>query len=96
MVTSDLPSHTIAPELDDTNAAKALRADALATGEDRSKGAAVTTDIVGVYVAYLIAIGFMPPPPLATKADKEIPNIVIGVEQRDALAKLEGRGKVGS
>ncbi|KAI9690861.1 MAG: putative NRPS-like protein biosynthetic cluster [Bathelium mastoideum] len=96
MVTSDLPAHTLAPELDDQNAAKALRADAIATGEDRSKGAAVTADTVGMYLAYLIALGFMPPPPPAAEAQRKLPNVTIGKEQREALAGLEGRGKVGS
>ena len=96
MVTSDLPAHTVAPELDDRNATAALRADAVATGEDRSKGAAVTVDTIGVYLAYLIALDFMPAPAATSAAQKKLPNVTIEKDQREALAKLEGRGKVGS
>ena len=96
MVTSDLPAHTLAPELDDSNATAALHADASATSEDRSKGAAVTSDTIGMYLAYLIALGFMPAPPAAAKADKKLPIVKIDDEQRMALTKLEGRGKVNS
>lgn len=96
MVTSDLPGHTIAPELDDSNATTALHADAAAIGEDHSKGAGVTTDTIGVYLAYLIALGFMSAPPASSGAEKKLPIITISNEQREALTKLEGRGKVGS
>ncbi|KZM18946.1 L-2-aminoadipate reductase [Ascochyta rabiei] len=61
-VTGDLPSDTKAPEMDDRNATKALKADAQWTGQDWSAGGAVTEDTVGVYLSYLIDLGFMPPP----------------------------------
>ncbi|KAI9707850.1 MAG: large subunit of alpha-aminoadipate reductase [Bogoriella megaspora] len=92
MVTSDLPGATIAPDMDDANATKALRADTDDTGEDRSAGAAVTTETIGVYLAYLIELGFVPPP---TKASGKLPEVTISKEQREMLGRLEGRGKLG-
>lgn len=92
-VTGDLPANTIAPELDDTNAAKALRADVERTGEDRSAGAAVTEETLGVYLAWLVAEGFMPLPPEGGNG-KPLPNVKITGEQREAMKKAGGRGKV--
>lgn len=61
-VTGDLPADTKAPELDDVNAATSLKKDEAWTGQDWSAGGAVTEDIVGVYISYLIELGFMPKP----------------------------------
>ncbi len=61
-VTGDLPTDTKAPELDDRNAAEALKKDQAWTGQDWSKGSGVTEDTVGVYISYLIELGFMPKP----------------------------------
>lgn len=61
-VTGDLPADTKAPELDDRNAATALKKDEAWTGQDWSAGGAVTEDTVGVYISYLIELGFMPKP----------------------------------
>lgn len=61
-VTGDLPADTKAPEMDDRNAAAALKKDITWTGEDWSAGGAVTEETVGVYISYLIDLGFMPKP----------------------------------
>lgn len=61
-VTGDLPGDTKAPELDDKNATEALKRDQAWTGEDWSSGGAVTEDTVGVYISYLIELGFMGKP----------------------------------
>lgn len=90
MVTGDLPASTKAPELDDRNAAAALRADKTRTGEDLSGGGAVTEDTVGTYLAYLIARGFLPKP--TKQGRKSLPSIHIGKEQLQALEKVGGRG----
>jgi L-2-aminoadipate reductase len=45
------------------NARKALYADCEPTGEDVSASTGVTEATVGLYLAYLVAIGFLPPPP---------------------------------
>ncbi|KIW44701.1 L-aminoadipate-semialdehyde dehydrogenase [Exophiala oligosperma] len=93
-VANDLPSNTRAPELDDSNAEKSLYADASKwTGEDVSAGAGVTKTEIGKYLAYLVEIGFLPPPTNVTSGDvKRLPQIKIGPEQRAALASVGGRG----
>ena len=62
MAVYDMPNSTKAPELDDSNAISALKADSRWTGEDLSLGSAVTVDMVGLYLSYLVTIGFMPSP----------------------------------
>lgn len=89
-VANDLPSNTRAPELDDANAEKALYADKEWTGEDVSEGSGVTKKTIGVYLAYLVAIGFLPTP---TKAPlKALPRVEITSAQKEALVKVGGRG----
>ncbi|KAJ4541436.1 large subunit of alpha-aminoadipate reductase [Exophiala dermatitidis] len=65
-VANDLPSNTRAPELDDRNAEAALYADSQWTKVDASEGAGVTKNTIGLYLAYLVEIGFLPPPPTAS------------------------------
>jgi L-aminoadipate-semialdehyde dehydrogenase len=62
-VVGDLPSDSIAPELDDANAAAVLRAYG-AHGNDSNPlaGNAVHVDTIGTYLAYLNAVGFLPTP----------------------------------
>ncbi|KAK4993183.1 large subunit of alpha-aminoadipate reductase [Elasticomyces elasticus] len=90
MVTSDMPANTKAPELDDSNAAAALRADNQRTGQDLSAGGAVTEATVGIYLSYLIQRGFMPSPP--TKGRKVLPHISLSEAQIKALEGIGGRG----
>ena len=90
MVTSDLPTSTKAPELDDSNATALLAIDAQATGEDVSSGAAVTEDTVGVYLSFLVATGFLRPP--HRKGSKALPNMTLSEEQQEDLATVGGRG----
>lgn len=89
-VTGDLPAGTIAPELDDSNAATALRADADWTGEDVSGGSAVTPETMGLYLSYLVAVGFLPAP--EGGRGKPLPEVKLGGEQRAALGGVGGRG----
>ncbi|KAL1959532.1 hypothetical protein VTO42DRAFT_1977 [Malbranchea cinnamomea] len=89
-VTADLPSNTKAPELDDTNAAAALRADAQWSGIDASAGTGVTEELMGIYLAYLVAIGFLPAP--TDKAEKPLPPINLSDAQKAALSNVGGRG----
>ncbi|CAD0038605.1 unnamed protein product [Aureobasidium pullulans] len=90
MVTGDLPGSTKAPELDDRNSAAALKADAARSGQDFSAGSAVTEDIVGQYLSFLIARGFMPKP--TKKGNKTLPESKITQEQIEALDRVGGRG----
>lgn len=88
-VTGDLPSDTKAPELDDRNAAKALKADAEWTGQDWSAGGAVTEETVGVYVSYLVELGFMPKP--EGKGSLELPQAKMTESMKEGMGKVGGR-----
>jgi L-aminoadipate-semialdehyde dehydrogenase len=92
-VLNDLPSGTKAPELDDSNAVISLRKDARWTKEDWSQGSGVSVKIMGVYIAYLIAIGFLPPP--QGKGERELPKIIMSEEARQSLNSIGGRGGIG-
>lgn len=89
-VTADLPSNTKAPELDDTNAAAALLADAAWSGIDASAGAGVTEELVGLYASYLVQIGFLPAPTIA--GARPLPTAQLSEEQRKTLLSIGGRG----
>ncbi|EXJ95300.1 L-aminoadipate-semialdehyde dehydrogenase large subunit [Capronia coronata CBS 617.96] len=93
-VANDLPSNTRAPELDDRNAEKALYEDSEWTKVDVSEGSGVTKNTVGLYLAYLVEIGFLPPPNAVAQdgAVKRLPRVSISEEQRKALASVGGRG----
>jgi L-aminoadipate-semialdehyde dehydrogenase len=89
-VTADLPSNTKAPELDDVNAAAALRADAAWSGVDASAGAGVTEELVGLYASYLFQTGFLPAPTIA--GARPLPPVQISDEQKKTLLNVGGRG----
>ncbi|TKA82073.1 hypothetical protein B0A55_01519 [Friedmanniomyces simplex] len=106
MVTGDLPEATKAPVLDDRNAQRALETDAkdLATKSslksDGSGGRSVvytpqgvTKEAIGVYLAFLVARGFMPKP--EGKGDA-LPKVELSGEQAGALDRVGGRGGGGS
>lgn len=61
-VLDNLPQDTKAPELDDENAVKALKADITLSGEDVSSGKGVVDKELGLYISYLVKIGFLPAP----------------------------------
>lgn len=92
-VTADLPSDTKAPELDDVNAAAALRADAAWSGVDASAGAGVTEELVGLYASYLVAVGFLPGPASSQSANsRPLPAARLSEDQKKALQSVGGRG----
>lgn len=88
--TTDLPADTIAPELEDTNATTALRADKAFTGEDLSAGGCVDEEIMGRYISYLAGVGFLPQP--EGKGKERLPEAQISQAQKDALLRVGGRG----
>lgn len=93
-VTGNLPADSIAPELDDANAAAVLRAydgDAAPADRDPLADNVVDLDAIGMYVAYLVAIGFLPAPPAA--GQRALPSCGLAPERVEALANLGGRGK---
>ena len=89
-VTADLPTSTQAPELDDTNTAQALKRDVRWTGEDVSQGSAVTVELLGLYMAYLRAIDFIPSPSM--QECRPLPSLTLTAGQQQALRKVGGRG----
>ena len=91
-VTADLPADTKAPELDDTHAAAALRADAAWSGIDASAGAGVTEELVGLYASYLLAVGFLPAPTVSSKDTRPLPEARLSEDQKKALLSVGGRG----
>lgn len=91
-VTSDLPSNTKAPELDNTNAVTVLRRDAqVSRTQDFSAGVSVTEEVMGVYLAYLVGVGYLPPPSEHSGV-RSLPGVQITTEQKGALSKVGGRG----
>lgn len=101
-VNQDLPTNTQAPELDDAHAEASLYKDAEWTGEDVSAGSGVTKNTVGVYLAYLCAVGFLPPPKgrdavghqRMPSSIKMLPRVRVSEEQKQALANVGGRGAI--
>ena len=91
-VTNDLPANTKASELDDRNAVSVLKADAEWTGEDLSGGSAVTKELVGRYLKYLVITNFLEPPPEGQ--GEKLPDIVLTESQKEAQAHFGGRGGV--
>ena len=94
-VVNDLPSNTRAPELDDTNAEAVLYDDSKWTGEDVSEGSAVTKNTIGLYLAYLVSIGFLPRPDLDKHINgitKALPRVKVTEDQKSHLVNVGGRG----
>ena len=91
-VANDLPSNTRAPELDDRNAEEALYKDIEWTGEDVSEGKGVTKHIIGVYLAYLVSIGYLPKPNGKGARHRRLPTRDVTAMQKEALGSVGGRG----
>ena len=74
-VMGDLPANTITPELDDANATAALRLyDKQAMSQECSVAAnAVSAQTLGMYLAYLVAVGFLPAP--VEKGECKLPSL---------------------
>ncbi|KAI0464644.1 large subunit of alpha-aminoadipate reductase [Komagataella kurtzmanii] len=87
-VLDNLPQDTKAPELDDKNAKDILSGDTRWTGYDGSKGRGVDSAQTGIYIAYLIKIGFLPPP--SKEGKKPLPEIEISEESLNLIK--EGAG----
>jgi L-aminoadipate-semialdehyde dehydrogenase len=88
-VTGDLPADTKAPELNDANAAESLKKDQAWTSQDWSAGGAVTEETVGVYISYLIELGFMPKP--EEKGIKELVMSKLTDAMREGMKLVGGR-----
>ncbi|SCV04369.1 LANO_0G09780g1_1 [Lachancea nothofagi CBS 11611] len=92
MVLDNLPENSKAPELDDSNAVFSLKRDAQWTGEDVSSGKGGTREQIGIYIAFLNRVGFLPPPP--QKGALPLPEIKLSDKQVELVAS--GAGARGS
>ncbi|KAH0543946.1 large subunit of alpha-aminoadipate reductase [Glutinoglossum americanum] len=91
--TADLPSSTIAPELDDTNASIAFASDAAWTHDEGNwRIWGVDEETLGIYLAYLIKVGFMPAP--TERKGKALPPVELQEGQKEALSIVGGRGSL--
>jgi L-2-aminoadipate reductase len=90
-VVRDLPADTVAPELDDANAAQALRLYDRKADSERGPlaGSAVSIQSLGMYLAYLVAIRFLPAP--SNKGDCELPSLDGGRLEALAAGRVGGR-----
>lgn len=88
--TTDLPADTIAPEMADANATRALVSDTAFTSEDLSAGGCVDEEIMGKYLAYLAGIGFLALP--EGQGKERLPAAQITADQKAALLRVGGRG----
>jgi L-aminoadipate-semialdehyde dehydrogenase len=87
---TDLPATTRAPELDDRNAVKILKADAENwTGIDESAGHGITRENVGRYLRYLTEIKFVSGP---SGTGRPLPEVNLSAVQMQAVGALGGRG----
>ena len=87
-VVGDLSGGTVAPELEDGNAAAAMAR--YMGGGDVLGGNCVGVDTIGVYVGYLVALGFLPGP--GGRGEREVP--VVG-RVGAGVGTLGGRGGRG-
>lgn len=89
LVTSDFPASTTPRYLDDKNARRVLEA-----SESAPVPRCVDAKLVGLYLSYLIKIGFTTAP--LSSSSSSLPSISIDEEQMKALGQLGGRGKIGT
>ncbi|VEU23937.1 DEKNAAC105296 [Brettanomyces naardenensis] len=90
-VLGSLPEDTRAPELDDSNAVEALKDDVKwnSDGVDYSRGAGVTFKLMGVYISYLIKIGFLPKP--SKKGEFDLPEVEVSEESLELIRSGAGK-----
>ena len=90
-VTDNLPRDTETRPLDDTNTRSVLRADDPSYNfEEKSR---VTEETVGLYLAFMVAIGFIKPPTGGgEKSKRELPHVYIGERQKRLLEKVGRSG----
>ncbi|KAI4239960.1 MAG: hypothetical protein L6R40_005391 [Gallowayella cf. fulva] len=82
--TASLPNQTLAPLLSTTNTTTALNHDSSPSAVYPS----VTPDTIGLYIAYLVRVGFLPPPP--GEGGKALPVVDVG---EGTMARGRGRGR---
>ena len=81
-VLDDLPTSTKAPELDDSNTS------ALLDPHPSDTPSTVSDDLMGLYLAWLVGAGFLPPPSLQQKK-KDLPTL-----SSNSIQKAAGRSGI--
>jgi len=89
-VLDNLPQSTKAPELDDQNAQATLKLDIVRAERAHSERTGVTIDEMGLYLAYLVGIGFLDGPKCTSQ--KALPKIDIDKKVLENLHTVGGRG----
>lgn len=84
-VTDNLPRDTATPSLLDTNAVKVLHADD--PEYDIEKRSQATEETVGMYLSYMVGIGFIEPPKEGG-IGRELPRIEMTEAQKEMLGKV--------
>jgi L-aminoadipate-semialdehyde dehydrogenase len=92
LAVTDLPNDSKSPPLDNANVKAVLEEDKKVRqlGEVADH---ITAELVGRSLSYLVEIGFMDAPK-GGKGKLTLPKIELSQEQRDALAKIGGRGAI--
>jgi L-aminoadipate-semialdehyde dehydrogenase len=93
LAVTDLPNDSRSPALGTRNMRAVVKAYAAHAKVDVADK--LTEDLVAKYLSYLCEIGFLERP-VNGKGKKALPKVEIGAEQRDALAKIGGRGAIAS
>lgn len=89
---NDLPANTRAPELDDRNASRVLKADAeYWTGVHEGTDYGITKEHVGRYLGYLAEIKFLSRP---SGGGRKLPEVKLSEAQMLAVGAVGGRGGV--
>ncbi|KIY45047.1 large subunit of L-aminoadipate-semialdehyde dehydrogenase [Fistulina hepatica ATCC 64428] len=83
-VLDDLPTSTKSPELDDSNTVALLRRGGISTYTKTSNSTTVDDELMGMYLAWLVAAGFLPAPSLPSS--HLLPEIKV-----DSVIKAAGR-----
>jgi len=86
-VTDNLPTSTKAPELDDANARTCLEK---YDGGKYKEGSGVSKEMMGVYLGYLVGLGFLEKPD--GKGERELEIVNVSQEVKGALGEVGGRG----
>lgn len=88
-VLDNLPQDTRAPELNDENTVRSLKADIPFSGEDVSAGKGVVEPVLAIYLSYLVKIGFLPAP---VENGQPLPRVEVS-EESLALVTSGGGGR---
>jgi L-2-aminoadipate reductase len=90
-VLDDLPQSTKAPELDDKNAQAILKLDLSPSDSAKSERKGVTVNEMGLYLSYLVAIGFLEPPRGVGR--RTLPKLELDPRIIASLQAVGGRGR---